>query len=33
MSNETVCRAGQEKVAHLAAFRYPYKHIAHGFAA
>jgi len=33
MSNETVCRVGQHKSAHILAYHYTYKHIAHVFAA
>jgi len=33
MNNETVCHVGQDKIAHLLAYHYPYKHIAHVFAA
>jgi len=33
MSNERIYQVGQDEIAHLLAYHYPYKHIAHVFAA
>jgi len=29
MSNDIICQVGQDKIAHLLAYHYPYKHITH----